>query len=92
MNHTQAIDLATLAGSLFGMLVFGHLSDRFGRQRLYGIELIIVIVATMGMAQSSDGFRTCDNPNKWDTCKHSMSGFEWIVFWRIVLGVGIGAE
>lgn len=74
------INIATLAGSLLGQLLFGFLADKFGRRRLYGLELVIVIFSTLGMAQASSGFY------------NSMDILSWILFWRWLMGVGIGAE
>lgn len=50
------INLSTLLGSVFGQLLFGYLADRYGRTRLYGIELVLVIVSTVGVATSSSGY------------------------------------
>lgn len=50
------INLFTLLGSVVGQLLFGYLADRYGRTRLYGIELVLVIVSTIGVATSSYGF------------------------------------
>lgn len=50
------INLFTLLGSFCGQLLFGYLADRFGRTRLYGIELVLVIVSTIGVATSSYGY------------------------------------
>lgn len=50
------INLFTLLGSVCGQLLFGYLADRFGRTRLYGIELALVIVSTIGVATSSYGY------------------------------------
>lgn len=50
------INLFTLLGSVCGQLLFGYLADRFGRTRLYGIELVLVIVSTIGVATSSYGY------------------------------------
>jgi PHS family inorganic phosphate transporter-like MFS transporter len=91
-HHERDINVVTLTGSLVGMLLFGHYADRYGRKTLYGWELVIVIVATIGMAQSSEGFRTCSDPNNYNSCRTSMSIYRWITFWRFVLGVGVGAE
>jgi MFS family permease len=41
--------------SVCGQLSFGFLADKYGRTRLYGIELILVIVSTIGVATSSFG-------------------------------------
>jgi MFS transporter, PHS family, inorganic phosphate transporter len=75
------INEVTLIGSCIGMVVFGHLADRYGRKRLYGVELVIVIMATLGLTQVSGGYS-----------QNSMDPFPWIIWWRFLLGIGIGAE
>lgn len=50
------INLFTLLGSVIGQLLFGFLADWQGRTRLYGIELVLVIVSTVGVATSSYGY------------------------------------
>jgi PHS family inorganic phosphate transporter-like MFS transporter len=75
------INVITLAGSCIGMVLFGWLADVFGRKRLYGVELVIGIIATLGLTQVSAGYN-----------QQSMSPFAWIVWWRFILGIGIGAE
>lgn len=74
------INVATLAGSAFGQSLFGWLTDRLGRRKLYGLELALVIFATLGMAQASTGMY------------NNMHILSWIVFYRFFLGMGIGAE
>ena len=74
------INCVTLTGSACGQALFGYLADRYGRRKLYGIELIIVIFGTLGMAQASTG------------TNHSMSILGWMIFWRFFMGLGIGAE
>ncbi|KAB5536595.1 major facilitator superfamily domain-containing protein [Coniochaeta sp. 2T2.1] len=73
------INLFTLLGSVVGQLLFGYLADRYGRTRLYGIELVLVIVSTIGVATSSYGYG-------------NMSFLALFTWWRFVMGVGIGAE
>ena len=66
-------------GTLIGQLVFGYLADRYGRKRMYGIELMIIIVCTFASALSAD-LRT------------GLSVFALLGMWRIFLGVGIGGD
>ncbi|KAI0869489.1 MFS general substrate transporter [Hypoxylon argillaceum] len=73
------INLTTLIGTVVGAIVFGFLADRHGRKSVYGLELAIVIVATIGMTTASSGV-------------NSMNVYGWIGFWRTLLGIGLGAE
>lgn len=70
------INIITLLGSFLGQILFGFLADRFGRKRLYGLELVIVIFSTIGVAQSSSGVN------------NSMSIFGWLLTWRFFMGLG----
>lgn len=80
-NHPELIiNCVTLTGSACGQALFGYLADKYGRRKLYGVELIIVIFGTLGMAQVSTG------------TNQSMSILWWIIFWRFFMGLGIGAE
>ncbi|POR36490.1 Putative acetate kinase [Tolypocladium paradoxum] len=73
------INLFTLLGSVIGQLLFGFLADWYGRTRLYGIELVLVIVSTIGVATSSHGYG-------------DLTFLGLFIWWRFVMGVGIGAE
>ncbi|RSL46899.1 hypothetical protein CEP53_010144 [Fusarium sp. AF-6] len=73
------INFFTLLGSVIGQLLFGYLADRYGRTRLYGIELVLVIVSTIGVATSSHGY-------------DDLSFLGLFIWWRFVMGIGIGAE
>jgi PHS family inorganic phosphate transporter-like MFS transporter len=80
-NHPElVINCVTLLGSACGQALFGFLADKWGRRKLYGVELVIVIFGTLGMTQVSTG------------ANQSMSILWWIIFWRFMLGLGIGAE
>ncbi|KAK5632564.1 hypothetical protein RRF57_008278 [Xylaria bambusicola] len=74
------ITLTTLIGTIVGAIVFGFLADRHGRKKVYGLELAIVIVATIGLTTASSGVR------------NSMDVHGWLGFWRALLGIGLGAE
>ncbi len=65
-----------------GMVFFGFLADRYGRKAVYGAELVIVIVATIGMTEATAGY---GSPGY-------MNIYGWIGFWRVLLGLGLGAE
>ena len=69
----------TNVGNLFGQIIFGVLADSKGRKSIYGIELLIIIVATLGsaMAGSAAG-------------GSGLLGF--LCFWRFLLGIGIGGD
>lgn len=69
------INLFTLLGSVIGQLSFGFLADYYGRTRLYGIELVLVIVSTIGVATSSHGY-------------NDMSFLGLFIWWRFVMGIG----
>lgn len=49
------ITIATLGGSMLGQLFFGIAADWLGRRRMYGWELIVTIIATIGVASASSG-------------------------------------
>ena len=69
------INVFTLLGSVIGQLSFGFLADYFGRTRLYGIELVLVIVSTIGVATSSLG-------------EGDLSFLGLFIWWRFVMGIG----
>lgn len=64
-------------GALIGQLGFGYLADRNGRKRMYGIELMIIVVCTCASALSA-------------TTVSGLSVFAVLSIWRIFLGIGIG--
>ncbi|KZT56711.1 putative inorganic phosphate transporter [Calocera cornea HHB12733] len=79
-NADLGIKVATPVGTLVGQLLFGWLADLLGRKRMYGVELMIIIVATFGQALSAQGDHTAV----------TITGV--IVVWRFIMGVGIGGD
>ncbi|RPA82465.1 MFS general substrate transporter [Ascobolus immersus RN42] len=79
-QHTLLLKCATLVGTMVGQVTFGILGDFWGRRKMYGVELLVIIFATLGVAQCSPGVG------------HSMSLIGWLFFWRLLMGVGIGAD
>ena len=77
-SSETAIKVATSAGTVIGQVVFGYMADWVGRKRMYGIELIIILAATL--AQSLTASST------------SLSLVGVMVFWRVIMGIGIGGD
>ncbi|CAK7568722.1 MAG: acid phosphatase pho5 [Sporothrix epigloea] len=73
-----AIKLATSAGTVIGQLGFGIAADMLGRKRMYGLELIVIIFATLAHALTSNS--------------PSVNIVGVIIFWRVLMGVGIGGD
>ncbi|KAG0692398.1 major facilitator superfamily domain-containing protein [Suillus ampliporus] len=77
-NQSLGIKVATPVGNLVGQLVFGWLADIVGRKRMYGVELMVMIIATFGQALAGQA--------------PAVSIIGVIVVWRFVMGVGIGGD
>lgn len=69
----------TNVGNLFGQLIFGYLGDSKGRKSIYGIELLIIIVATIGSAMAG-------------SAAIGVGTLGFLGFWRFLLGIGIGGD
>jgi PHS family inorganic phosphate transporter-like MFS transporter len=79
-NIQASLTAATLVGTFIGQLGFGVFADVFGRKSMYGLELLIIIVSTVGITMSSPG------------AYGSMNVLGWLISWRVLLGVGIGGD
>ena len=75
-NADTAIKVSTSAGTVIGQLGFGYLADVVGRKKMYGLELILIIFATLAQSLSSDG--------------PGLSVVGVLIFWRVLMGIGIG--
>jgi PHS family inorganic phosphate transporter-like MFS transporter len=69
----------TNVGNLFGQITFGILGDKKGRKSIYGIELLIIILATICSAMSG-------------SAATGIGTLGFLGFWRFVLGIGIGGD
>jgi MFS transporter, PHS family, inorganic phosphate transporter len=69
---SQAIKTSTSAGIVLGQVIFGWLADVFGRRRMYGVELGIIVVSTFAS--------TLVSPSP------SMSFTGLMTFWRVIMG------
>ncbi|CAG8525504.1 11421_t:CDS:2 [Diversispora eburnea] len=77
-NIDIGLKISAACGTLFGQLIFGWFADRYGRKKMYGLELSIMIFATIGSALSADAF--------------AVSIWGELMFWRFILGIGIGGD
>ncbi|KAI0749605.1 phosphate transporter [Daedaleopsis nitida] len=77
-NQDLGIKVATPVGTIFGQLLFGWLADVYGRKRMYGIEMMLIIVASFGQALSGQA--------------HAANIFGVLVVWRFIMGIGIGGD
>ena len=75
-DQEALLRLAILLGALFGQLTSGFLADIYGRRKLYGYELMVLLVAITGVSMSSTG------------SVGSMSLFGWLFAWRLIMGFG----
>jgi PHS family inorganic phosphate transporter-like MFS transporter len=73
-----AIKVATSGGTIIGQVGVGLLADIIGRRILYGVGLLIIIFATLAQALSSGS--------------HAVSTVGLLIFWRVIMGVGIGGD
>jgi PHS family inorganic phosphate transporter-like MFS transporter len=72
------VKVATPVGTLCGQLLFGWLADVVGRKKMYGVELMIIIVATFAQALSGQAA--------------AVRIIGVLVVWRFIMGVGIGGD
>jgi len=77
-RYRLGLNLAILLGSMLGQVFLGYLADRLGRRKVYGLELFFTIVASLGLATASTG------------AFNTMSLLGLLIFWRLVMGIGIG--
>lgn len=72
------IKVVTSAGTIVGQLFFGGLADIVGRKRMYGYELLIITLTTLGQCITGPSPAI------------SITGL--LVFWRALMGLGIGGD
>jgi MFS transporter, PHS family, inorganic phosphate transporter len=77
-SSDTALKVATSSGTVIGQLAFGMLADVVGRKKMYGLELIIIIFATLAQSVTSDSV--------------SMSVVGLLIFWRVIMGLGIRGD
>ncbi|KAH7884621.1 major facilitator superfamily domain-containing protein [Phlebopus sp. FC_14] len=76
--QSTGVKVAAPVGNLVGQILFGWLADMLGRKRMYGVELMIMIIATFGQALSGSA--------------PAVSIIGVLIVWRFIMGVGIGGD
>ena len=79
LDLEKGIKVAAIIGVIIGDLVFGYLSDILGRKKMYGSELVIIISTTVISCFAAD------TPSGMTVCG-------MLIFWRFLLGIGIGGD
>ncbi|CAB5386177.1 phosphate transporter [Rhizophagus irregularis] len=77
-NIDLGLKVSASIGNLIGQLLFGWLADVLGRKKMYGIELMIIIVATVASALCGESY--------------AISVTATIMIWRVIMGIGIGGD
>ncbi|KAG9007798.1 Inorganic phosphate transporter pho84 [Tulasnella sp. JGI-2019a] len=77
-NQDLGLKVASPVGTLVGQLLFGWLADIVGRKKMYGVELMLILVATFGQTVAGHG--------------PGVNIFGVLILWRFLMGVGIGGD
>jgi len=77
-SQATAMKVVQSGGTIIGQVGFGILADVVGRKKMYGLELIMIIFATLAQALTSNSPAI------------SITGI--ICFWRIIMGIGVGGD
>ncbi|KAI7747857.1 hypothetical protein M8C21_027429 [Ambrosia artemisiifolia] len=65
----------SLMGAVIGQLVFGRLGDRVGRRRVYGVSLVMMVIASIGCATIMAEFANKRTRGAFIAGVFSMQGF-----------------
>ncbi|KAL2364823.1 hypothetical protein RJZ56_002241 [Blastomyces dermatitidis] len=66
--------------TIIGQYALGVLADLYGRRKMYGLELLVIIITTVGVTMASEG------------ASQSMNLAGWLISWRFLMGIGIGVD
>ncbi|KAI1503946.1 H+ symporter [Biscogniauxia marginata] len=75
---SQALKASTSAGIVIGQVVFGWMADKFGRRKMYGVELGIIVFSTLACCLVAGS--------------QAISVTGLLTFWRVMMGIGIGGD
>lgn len=79
-NLQGLLKAAANIGSVIGQFLFGYLADAYGRKRVYGKELLLIIIATILCLTTPTGQLS---PN---------ASLIYLSVFRILLGIGVGGD
>lgn len=77
-STTTLLKVSTSVGTVIGQIGFGTMADIVGRKKIYGLELIVMMVATV--LQCTLG----KSP--------AVSFVAVLAFYRVIMGIGIGGD
>ncbi|CAG8458985.1 4453_t:CDS:2 [Ambispora gerdemannii] len=77
-NIEIGLKISAAIGTFVGQLVFGILADIVGRKKMYGVELWLIIFATLCTSLSGGG--------------PYLNIYGMIIFWRVIVGLGVGGD
>ena len=80
IGQNAAVTALALVGTLLGQLFFGFCGDRFGRKKMYGLSLSIMIFASLACGMT---FGPTSNPS---------AVIGTLCCFRFILGFGIGGD
>ncbi|KAI1116879.1 major facilitator superfamily domain-containing protein [Nemania sp. NC0429] len=75
---SQALKTSTSGGIVIGQIIFGWLADKYGRRKMYGVELGIILVSTLCCCLVA--------------ASQAVSFTGLMTFWRVIMGIGIGGD
>ncbi|KAH3667106.1 hypothetical protein WICMUC_005453 [Wickerhamomyces mucosus] len=76
--ESTLLKVSTSVGTVIGQFGFGFLADKIGRKKIYGVELIIMICATIGQCVIGTS--------------EAINFTALLTFFRIIQGIGIGGD
>ncbi|KAK7052464.1 inorganic phosphate transporter [Favolaschia claudopus] len=78
VNQDLGVKVATPVGTLVGQLLFGWLADVVGRKKLWGAEIMVIVVGSFAQALSAGNY--------------AINIVGVLVVWRFFMGLGIGGD
>nr|AHL29283.1 phosphate transporter [Gigaspora margarita] len=87
-----SLKIATPIGTFIGQFGFGILADLVGRKRMYGVELMIIMISTFAICLVANSYVYDPNSKTFVSNAKVISAQGLMLFLRILLGIGIGGD